>query len=194
MVIKCRATRIRLPQTPGAHHERRGLTATKIIKHAGLAHRRSRLTCAGSDRNSAAWVAMNASRGFPPFSPCHCVSARSPVPAGRNRVLTGADSMKKLRSDTAVCETERPSISASIVSRKAHRSRRKARMSGRSPLGTRGLSIRHQASASRSAARRSSAADDPGAATVLMRSTATIGSPVTAKRPRATALMVISAL
>ena len=31
-----------------------GLTAMKIIEQAGLAHRRSRRTCAGSDRNSAA--------------------------------------------------------------------------------------------------------------------------------------------
>ena len=146
----------------------------KIIMQAGLAHLRSRLTFDGSDRNSAACTAMNASRGFPPYSSCHCVSARSPVPVSIKRVLVGADRMKKLRSETVPCGIGRLSTSASIKSRNTERSRRKARMSGRSPLGTRAVSIRHQACASRSAARRSPAAGDPGTATVLMRSTATI--------------------
>ena len=75
----------------------------KIIEQAGFAHRRSRLAFDGSDRNSAACVAMNASRGFPPYSQCHFVSARSPVPASSNRVLVGADCMKKLRSNNAAC-------------------------------------------------------------------------------------------
>jgi len=72
----------------------------KIIEQAGFAQRRSLLTFEGSDRNAAAWVAMNASRGFPPYSPCQCVSASKPVPASRNRVLAGAACVKKLRSDT----------------------------------------------------------------------------------------------
>jgi hypothetical protein len=164
----------------------------KIIEQAGFAHRRSRLAFDGSDRNAAACVAMNASRGFPPYSQCHFVSARNPVPASSNRVLVGADCMKKLRSNNAACGSARPSTSASIVARKAERSWRKARMSGRSPPGTRARSIRHQASASRSVDSRSSAIDDPGAATVLMRSKATIGSPITAKRPRPGMLTVIS--
>jgi len=42
---------------------------------SGFAHERSRCTCDGSDRNSAACVAMNANRGFPPNSRCQCVSA-----------------------------------------------------------------------------------------------------------------------
>ena len=63
----------------------------KIIEQAGFAHRRSRRTCDGSDRDSAACVAMNASFGFPPYSQCQCVSARSPVPVSCNRVLVGAD-------------------------------------------------------------------------------------------------------
>jgi hypothetical protein len=67
-----------LPQTPGAHHERLAFAATKIIEQTGFAHLRSRLTFDGSDRNSAACVAMNASRGFPPYSRCHWISVRSP--------------------------------------------------------------------------------------------------------------------
>ena len=38
----------------------------KIIEQAGFAQRRGLLTFEGSERNAAAWVAMNASRGFPP--------------------------------------------------------------------------------------------------------------------------------
>ena len=163
----------------------------KIIEQPGFAHRRSRFTFDGSDRNSAACVAMNASRGFPPYSRCHCVCVRRPVSVRSKRVLTGADCMKKLRSATAPGGTGRPSASASIIARNAVRSRCKARISGRSPLGTRVPSIRHQACASRSAVSRSSAASDPGRATVLMRSTATIGSPITAKRLGRVALMAI---
>ena len=99
---------------------------------------------------------MNASRGFPPYSQCHFVSARNPVPASSNRVLAGADCMKKLSSDTDASGTGRSSTSASIMSRKAERSWRKARMSGRSPSGTRARSTRHQACAPRSVDRRSS--------------------------------------
>jgi hypothetical protein len=77
----------------------------KIIEQDGFAHRRSRLTWTGSDRNAAAWAAMKASRGFPPCSWCHRVSARSPASVTSNRGLVGADCMKKLRSDTAACGT-----------------------------------------------------------------------------------------
>jgi hypothetical protein len=49
----------------------------KIIEQAGLAHRRSRRTCGGSDRNVAACPAMNVSREFPPYARCHCISVRS---------------------------------------------------------------------------------------------------------------------
>ena len=72
----------------------------KIIEQAGFAHRRSRRTCDDSDRNSAAWVAMNASRGFPPNSRCQCVSLYSPSAVNANCVLAGADCMKKLSSYT----------------------------------------------------------------------------------------------
>jgi len=102
--------------------------------------------------------------------------------------------MKKLRSDTVRCGTERSSINASIKSRNVERSRRKARTSGRSPPGTRVLSIRHQAAAPPSADSRSCLVADPGAATVLMRSTATIGAPITADRPRPAVLTAISEL
>ena len=156
----------------------------KIIEQEEFAHRCSRLTCDGSERNSAAWVAINASRAFPPNSQCQWVSIRSPVSAGSNRLLAGADCVKKLSSDTAAFGTGRWSTSASIVSRSAQRSRRNARMAGGSPSGTRALCSRHQASAPLSADSRSSPGADPGAATVLMRSTATIGSPINAKRPR----------
>jgi hypothetical protein len=64
-----------------------------------------------------------------------------PASVSSKRVLAGADCMKKLRSATAACGTGRPSTSASIIARNAVRSRRKARMSGRSPLGTRVPSI-----------------------------------------------------
>jgi hypothetical protein len=87
-----------LPQTPGAHHERLAFAATKIIEQTGFAHLRSRLTFDGSDRNSAACVAMNASRGFPPYSRCHWISVRSPASVSSKRVLAGADCLKKLRS------------------------------------------------------------------------------------------------
>ena len=59
----------------------------KIIEQAGFAQRRSLLTFDGSERNAAAWVAMNASRGFPPYSLCQCLAASKPVPVSRNRVL-----------------------------------------------------------------------------------------------------------
>ena len=108
-----------------------------LDEQAGFAQRRSLLTFEGSDRNAAAWVAMNASRGFPPYSPCQCVSASKPVPASRNRMLAGAACVKKLRSDTAPCGTGRSATSASITSRSAERSRRKAWMSGRPSPGTR---------------------------------------------------------
>ena len=186
--------RTRLPHTPGAHHERCGFTATKIIEQAGLAHRRSLLAFDGSDRNSAACVAMNASRGLPPNSRCQCVSVRNPVPVSCNRVLAGADCMRKLSSETVPSGTGRWSTSASIKSRNAERSRRKARMSGRSPPGTRVPSSRHQTSAPRSDDSRSSPVADPGTATVLMRSTATIGSPITAGRPRPAALTAMPEL
>jgi hypothetical protein len=55
-------------------------------------------------------------------------------------------------------------------------------------------STRHQASAPQSADRRLSATADPGAATVLMRSTATMGSPITANRPRPAAPAAVSEL
>jgi hypothetical protein len=116
----------------------------KIIKQAGFAHRRSRATCAGSETNSAAWVAMNASRRFPPNSACQWVSTPSPAPVSSSRLLAGADWMKKLTSDTATLGTARSSTSASIISVRAERSRRSARMSGRSPRGRRPLSFRQR--------------------------------------------------
>jgi len=67
--------------------------ATKIIEQAVFAHRRNRLTFDGSDMNSAACAAMNASRGFPPYSRCHWTSVRSPVSVSSKRVLAGADCM-----------------------------------------------------------------------------------------------------
>ena len=91
----------------------------KIIEQAGLAHRRSRRTCAGSDRKPAAWTAIKASRGFPPYSRCHRVCLPSPVPVTTSCVLAGADCMKKLRSPIAAGGTGRPSTNASIVSRSA---------------------------------------------------------------------------
>lgn len=111
---------------PGTHHDRRGLTATKNIEQAGLAHRRSRLAFAGSDMNSAAWAAMNASRVFPPYSGCRRVSMRSSVPARVSRVLTGTDRMKKFRSAIVSSGTGTASISASIAARSAARRRRRA--------------------------------------------------------------------
>ena len=80
----------------------------KIIEQARFVHRRSRRICDGSDGNAAAWMAMNASREFPPHSQCQYLSARSPVPVRCNRVLAGTDHMKKLRSDTAAGGTGRP--------------------------------------------------------------------------------------
>ncbi len=166
----------------------------KIIEQAGFAQRRSLLTFDGSERNAAAWVAMNASRGFPPYSPCQCVSASKPVPVSRNRVLAGAECVKKLRPDTAPCGTGRSATSASITSRSAERSRRKAWMSGRPPPGTRTFSTRYQAAAPRSADKRSFVTADPGTATVLMRSTPTMGSPTMASRLRPDALAAMSEL
>jgi hypothetical protein len=83
---------------------------------------------------------------------------------------------------------------ASIMSRNAERSWRKARMPGRSSSGTRSLSICYQAFAPRSADRRSSVTGDPGAAAVLRRSAATTGPPITAYRLRPDVLTAISEL
>jgi hypothetical protein len=48
----------------------------KVIEQAGLAYRRSRAAWAGSARNPAAWVAMNASRG------CRRIRGDEPTPPG----------------------------------------------------------------------------------------------------------------
>ena len=102
-------------QRPG---RRDSVRMPDLAEVAGVAHRRRRPTFDGSDRNAAACAAMNASRGFPPYSQCHCVCAQ-PRPgqlqsrAGRRRLHEEVEVGHPARG------TGRSSTSASITSRKA---------------------------------------------------------------------------